>query len=192
MELYLLEVGAQCLGFGPLDETLKAFPMKGPHAWDATHLKARVPYLNSQPDILDSRELPDFINIGHELIVSKRTKSLIEEARVERTLRIIPTSIVNRTGTLLGEYFYIWSPSEHMVIDRNRARLRYYAGSEAIAEVYEWAVMDDQIPQLDLFFSEAYRWIATERLNRLFSDHRITGCSFTHIGRTDDCRAAEL
>ena len=202
MQYFIFSPTHHCCGTPPLTregelvDSLLARGITAEQGW------MTVPDDDDEPDVTDAAEMPDVLSLyayASEVAVSPRCKDMLQKLRMGEEIVFIPVVVKNRAEKALATYFFVGSTRRHYVVDHDHAGLEYWPDfaegkadfveerrKNAIYEVYDWALVNENIPESDLFKVETNVWIATERVTEMFEKERVTGCQWELIWSTED------
>lgn len=174
---------------GPFQLDNTVFPRRSdgkPRFADVTHVRFNVPTVGSTCGLIRSlEEVGDCLHIWPYLVVSDRAREVFRSFRVPDDLRDVRASIFNLAGEHLGDFTWLEAARKYDCIDREKAELEYWEGSDHIRTVHRWVLDEARIPPLDLFLDDQRQFLVTEPLRRECYRRKLKNFKFLPVWDTE-------
>jgi hypothetical protein len=127
----------------------------------------------------------DYLRVGDpyaKLIFSERSAQLVRrDTRCCDSISWVPLDVLNRKGTKVADYQVPFRPMMHPVFDYVHAKYDYLRGTQVIEKIRQWVLDGSALPSLDLFYSDNYRWIVSQRFRDVIEGSGFTGFQFDPV-----------
>ena len=117
------------------------------------------------------------------VVMSKKALAAFDAAGViiDQSIYRCPLHLVCDDDASPLDYVLLWATRRWNVLDLTSADVEFFRGTEVIRRVRRWALDNGSMPGVDLFATEHYEWLASERVQEVVRARGLCGYRFKAI-----------
>ena len=101
--------------------------------------------------------------------ISRKALEFFDAAGVtlDQSVYRCPLYLVCEDDASRLEYVLLWATRRWNVLDLSSADVEFFRGTDVIRKVRRWALDNESMPAVELFATEHYEWLASERVQEV-------------------------
>jgi hypothetical protein len=129
------------------------------------------------------RPLGDWIaTTGGWLALTERATKLFRQFAICERIRWVPLTVVDRQKKPLLEGTLLYGPKQWDVLDLLKSEYEFIPNTDVICHITKWVLRHNDVPPLDAFYTDKFRWISSARLRDAIIKEGLTGFEFIGEG----------
>jgi hypothetical protein len=133
--------------------------------------------------VRDAKPVGDLVRIiGADLIVSDKAFDVMRQSQFDNIIRTRKVKVSRRGAIVPGlEYYWIDSRVNHDVLDQSLAKFKRSPVTGNPLVVTKWVLVQDKMPNCDLFTGNIGIWFCSERLRNSILENNLTNFGFEEV-----------